>query len=155
VGKGEDAPMPRATADRLFLTALREPGLKKGSFRHWLMWTAVSLFGNLDRRLGPCAAAQVLAVWVLAVAAVSWAGGPTLAWHWWEIIVLVAAVPVLLTALGASWRAGVDLRGGWLFPQLMLVAAVVVPLLLPWPSPFEGWSPFTLLLAASASQRRR
>jgi hypothetical protein len=63
--------------------------------------------------------------------------------------VLVAAVPVLLTALGASWRAGVDLRGGWLFPQLMLVAAVVVPLLLPWPSPFEGWSPFTLLLAAT------
>jgi hypothetical protein len=40
---GTTPPVPRATADRLFLTALRDPEQKTGVFRHWLMWTAVSL----------------------------------------------------------------------------------------------------------------
>jgi hypothetical protein len=151
VGRREEAPVPRATADRLFLTALREPGQKTGAFRHWLMWTAVSLFGNLNRLLGGFCALLVLAVWILASSAVAWAWGPTLSWHWWEIVLVVAAVPTFLTLLGTSWRAGVDLTGGWLFPQLLLLAALVVPLLLEWPSPFElGWSPFTLLFVATA-----
>jgi hypothetical protein len=149
--KREEAPVPRATADRLFLTALREPGPKKGGvFRHWLMWTAVSLFGNLNRFLGVGCAVQVVAVWILGVAAVAWAWGPTLAWDWWQIVLVVAAVPAFLIALGTSWRAGVDLTGGWLCPTLLLLAAVAVPLLLAWPSPFElGWSPFTLLFVAT------
>jgi hypothetical protein len=150
VGKREEAPVPRATADRLFLTALREPGQKEGAFRHWLMWAAVSLFGNLNRLLGGCCALQVLAVWALTVAAVAWAWGPTLAWHWWEIIVIVGAAAVFLIVLGTSWRFGVDLTGGWLSPTLLLLAALVVPLVLEWPSPFElEWSPFTLLFVAT------
>ena len=76
--KGEQEPVPRATADRLFLTALRELGQEKGAFRHWLMWTAVSLFGNMNRLLGGLCALQVLVVWALTVAAVAWAWGPTL-----------------------------------------------------------------------------
>ena len=154
VGKGEEAPVPRATADRLFLTALREPGQKTGVFRHWLMWAAVSLFGNLNRLLGGCCALQVLAVWILTVSAVAWAWGPTLTWHWWVVLVVVLVVPVFLTAfltvLGTSWRAGVDLTGGWLLPTLSLLAVVVLVLLLKWPSPFElGWSPFTLIFVAT------
>lgn len=147
VGKREEAPVPRASADRLFLTALREPGQKQGVFRHWLMWSAVSLFGNLSRWLGFLCAVQVLAVWGLTAAAVAWAWDPTLAW-WWETLIIVAAVAVFLVVLGTFWRFGVDLTGGWLSPTLLLLAAVVVPLLLEWPSPFELWSPFTLLVVA-------
>jgi hypothetical protein len=119
--------VPRATADRLFLTALREPGLKKGSFRQ---------LADVDRRQPlrqPGPPARTLRRRTGAGRLGTGGGRGFLG----------------LTDLGDSWRAGVDLRGGWLFPQLMLVAALVVPLLLPWPSPFEGWSPFTLLLAAT------
>jgi hypothetical protein len=150
VEKGEEAPVPRATADRLFLTALREPGQKKGAFRHWLMWVAVSLFGNMNRLLGACCALQVLVVWVSTVAAIAWAWGPSLSSAWWQIALVVAAVPAFLIVLGSSWRAGVDLTGGWLSPTLLLLVVVVLPLLLDWPSPFElGWSPFTLLFVAT------
>jgi hypothetical protein len=148
--KGEEAPVPKATADRLFLTALRERGQKQGAFRHWLMWTAVSLFGNMNRLLGGLCSLQVLVVWALTITAVAWAWGPTLSGAWWEIVLVVAAVPAFLTVLGTSWRAGVDLTGGWLFPSLALVAVVVIPLCLEWPSPFElDWSPFTLLFVAT------
>lgn len=147
---GEEQPVAKATADRLFLTAMREPGQKTGAFRHWLMWAAVSLFGNMNKFLGGCCALHVLSVWILTVAAVAWAWAPTLSWHWWTIVVIVVAVAILLTALGTSWRAGVDLTGGWLVPTLVLLALVVIPLIGRWPSPFElGWSPFTLLFVAT------
>jgi hypothetical protein len=150
VDRGEEEPVPRATADRLFLAALREPEQKTGAFRHWLMWTAVSLFGNLNRLLGGLCALQVLAVWVLTITALAWAWGPTIAWTWWEIVLVAAAVPAGLTALGTSWRAGVDLTGGWLFPTIVLLGGVVLLLGLEWPSPFElGWSAFTLLFVAT------
>jgi hypothetical protein len=150
VDRGEQEPVPRATADRLFLTALREPGQKTAAFRHWLMWAAVSLFGNLNRLLGALCGLQVIAVWVLTGTAVAWAWGPTLAWRWWEIVLVAIGVPAFLTVLGTSWRAGVDLTGGWLSPTLLLLAVAVVPLLLEWPSPFElDWSPFTLFFVAT------
>lgn len=150
VSKGEEEPVPRATADRLFLTALREPGQKSGAFRHWLMWTAVSLFGNMNRLRGGCCVLQVFAVWILTVAAVAWAWGPALSWNWWEITLVIIAVPVSLTVLGTGWRVGVDLTGGWVSPMVLLLAAVVIPLVVTWPSPFKlGWSPFTLLFVAT------
>ena len=48
-----EPPVPRRTADRLLLAALREPGPQKGgAFRHWLMWAAVSAFGTMRWHLG-------------------------------------------------------------------------------------------------------
>ena len=47
-----EPPVPRKTADRLFLGALRESPQKAGPFRHWLMWAAVSAFGLIPHRLG-------------------------------------------------------------------------------------------------------
>ena len=150
VEKREQAPVPRSTADRLFLTALREPEQKTGAFRHWLMWAAVSLFGNLNKLLGGLCGVQVLAVWVSSIAGLAWAWGPTLAWRWWEIVLVVVAAAVFLVALGTSWRAGVDLTGGWLVPTLLLLGVVVLLLCLQWPSPFDlGWSPFTLFFVAT------
>jgi hypothetical protein len=104
----------------------------------------------MNRLLGGCCALQVVAVWVLTIAAIAWAWGPTLSWSWWEIALVIAAVPASLTAIGTSWRAGVDLTGGWLFPTLSQLAAVVVLLCFEWPSSFElGWAPFTPLFVAA------
>ena len=150
VNQGEEEPVPKATADRLFLTAMREPEQKTGVFRHWLMWAAVSLFGNMNRLLGGCCAVQVLSAWLLTVGGIAWAWGPTAAWSWWKIVLAVVAVVVLLTILGTSWRLGVDLTGGWLSPTLVVLAGVVIPLYREWPSSFQlGWSPFTLLFVAT------
>jgi hypothetical protein len=150
VGRGEEAPVPRATADRLFLTALREPEQKTGAFRHWLMWAAVSLFGNLNKLLGGVCGVQVLAVWTLSIAGLAWAWGPTLAWRWWEIVLVVAGAAAFLVVLGTSWRWGVDLTGGWLVPTLLLLGLMVLLLVLKWPSSFDlGWSPFTLFFVAT------
>jgi hypothetical protein len=75
---------------------------------------------------------------------------PTLAWDWWEIVLVAVGMLAFLTVLGTSWRAGVDLTGGWLSPTLLLLAVAVVPLVLKWPSPFDlDWSPFTLFFVAS------
>jgi len=68
-------PVPRKTADRLFLTALREPGQKAGAFRHWLMWAAVSAFGTIRHRLGILFGAHVAAVWALVSAGSRGPGG--------------------------------------------------------------------------------
>jgi Protein of unknown function (DUF1353) len=156
VKKGQEAPVSRAEADWLFLTALREPEQtlreperKAGAFRHWLMWAAVSLFGNM-KPLGSLCGFQVLAVWILTGTGVAWAWGPTLAWSWWEIVLVVIGVLAFLTVLGTSWRFGVDLTGGWLSPTLLLLAVGGVPLCLKWPSPFDlDWSPFTLFFVAT------
>jgi hypothetical protein len=142
-------PVPRKTADRLFLTALREPEQKTGVFRHWLMWAAVSAFGNMGKLLGGLFAAHVLAIWVLVIGAIAWKWGPSLTW--WEILLALAALVGFLLVLGTGWRFGVDLTGGWLAPTALLAAAVLVPLVAAWPSPFDlGWTPFTLLLVAAS-----
>jgi hypothetical protein len=45
--------MERTAADRLLLSALREPGQQKGgAFRHWLMWAAASVFGTMRSLFG-------------------------------------------------------------------------------------------------------
>ena len=151
VDKGQHEPVPRATADRLFLTALREPGQKTGTIRHWLMWVGVSLFGTMPRWLGGLFAVQVVAIWGLLVTAVAWAWGPAIwdmDWTWWEIVIAVVVIPAFLLVLGTSWRAGVDVRRGWLGPDAALAAVLAVLLTLRWTWPPEHLSPFVLLLAA-------
>ena len=138
-GLGEVPPVPRAEADRLFLAALREPEQEKpGVFRHWLMWAAVSLFGNMGPLRGIVCALHVLAVWVLTLGAVSHEWGSTVwdvvSWPWWVKVpvgaaVLALAAGIALGVLGGSWRAGVDITGGWLAPTLVLTAIVLVLLL--------------------------
>jgi hypothetical protein len=148
--KGE-ATIPRRTADRLLLSALRESPDKGGPFRHWLMWAAVSGFGTMRYRLGALFALHVVAVWALTIGAVAWAWGDGLSWWWWQILAAVVVALVFLVVLGSSWRAGVDLTGGWLVPTVLTAAIVFVPLAIEWTYPFEfDWSPFTLLLAAAA-----
>jgi hypothetical protein len=153
VDKGQHEPAPRSTADRLFLTALREPGQKTGTIRHWLMWVGVSLFGTMPRLVAGLFVVQVLAIWGLLVAAVAWAWGSAIwdmDWTWWEIVIAVAVIPAFLLALGTSWRAGVDLMGGWLAPDAALAAVLAVPLALRWTWPPKHFSPFMFLLAAGA-----
>ena len=148
---GVTPPVPRRTADRLFLTALREPGQKTGAFRHWLMWAAVSLFGNMGWRLGGLCALHVLAVWGLTIGAVVWEWGPALGVSrpWWQVLLgAIIVAPLFLIVLGTSWRAGVDLTGGWLSPMALLLIVIVVPLSL-LDSAFDLWSPSTLLVAAA------
>jgi hypothetical protein len=147
-----EAPVPRRTADRLLLSALRESPDKAGPFRHWLMWAAVSGFGTMRHRLGVLFAAHVVAVWSLTIGAVAWAWGDGIAgisWTWWQAILAGMGALVFLIVLGSSWRAGVDLAGGWLVPTLLTAAMVFVPLAIEWTYPFElDWSPFTLLAGA-------
>jgi hypothetical protein len=55
-------------------------------------------------------------------------------WPWWVKVPVGAAVLALvaglaLGVLGGSWRAGVDITGGWLAPTLVLTAIVLVLLL--------------------------
>jgi hypothetical protein len=149
---GTTAPVPRAAADRLFLTALREPAQKTGVFRHWLMWAAVSLFGTMPRLAGALCGLHVLAVWGLTIGAAVWEWGPALgvSWPWWQVVLAaLIVVPAFLIALGTSWRAGVDLTGGWLAPTALLLIAIVVPFALV-NSAFELWSPSTLFVAVTA-----
>ena len=162
VEKG-DPPVPRRTADRLFLSALREQApveagerrsRKGGAFRHWLMWAAVSAFGTMRWKLGYAFAAHLVAVWALTIWAVAWAWGDGLAWvEWspWQIALAVILGLVFLAVLGASWRTGVDVRRGWLLPMALTTALIVVPLANEWTYPLR-WelSPFTLLAGALA-----
>ncbi|HSI97037.1 MAG TPA: DUF1353 domain-containing protein [Gaiellaceae bacterium] len=149
-----DPPVPRRTADRLFLSALRESAEKAGPFRHWLMWAAVSAFGTMRYRLGLLFAAHVAAVWGLTIGAVAWAwsdGIVGISWTWWQLVLAVVAALAFLVLLGSFWRAGVDLTGGWLVPTLLTAAVVLVPLAIEWPSTFRlELSPFTLLVGAAA-----
>jgi len=146
-------PVPRRTADRLFLTALREPGPQKGgAFRHWLMWAAVSAFGTMRWRLGLAFGLHLVTVWALTIWGLVWAWGDGVAgvgWNRWQLFLVVLAGLGFLLVIGSSWRAGVDLRGGWLVPMLLACALVVVPLANEWTYPFRlEVSPFTLLAAA-------
>jgi hypothetical protein len=155
VEKPDVPPVTRPHADRLFLTALREPAQKKGVFRHWLMWAAVCAFGS-GRFLGGVLAVNALAIWGLAVGGAAWAWGPSL----WpasssagtialSAVVFALIVAFFLMALGGFWRLGVDIPRGWLAPVSVLGALVLVPLGAEWPSPFTlDWSPFTLLFPA-------
>jgi hypothetical protein len=60
----------------------------------------------------------------------------------------VAAL-AFLVVLGTSWRAGVDVKGGWLVPTVLTSAIPLVPLAIEWTYPFElELSPFTLLAGA-------
>jgi hypothetical protein len=151
----EDAepPVPRRTADRLFLNALRESPQKAGPFRHWLMWAAVSAFGTMRHRLGLLFGAHILAVWALTIGAVVWAWGDGIlgiSWTWWQVVIAAVAALAFLVVLGTSWRAGVDVTGGWLVPTVMTCAIPIVPLAIEWTYPFElELSPFTLLAGAA------
>jgi hypothetical protein len=146
-------PVPRRTADRLFLTALREPGPQKGgAFRHWLMWAAVSAFGTMRWRLGLLFGLHVVAVWALTIWAIVWAWGDGIGgvgWSAWQIVLAALVGLGFLVVVGSSWRAGVDLRGGWLFPTAMTILLIIVPLANEWTYPLElALEPFTLLVGA-------
>ena len=148
-------PVPRRTADRLFLTALREPRPQKGgAFRHWLMWAAVSAFGTMRWRLGYLFGLHLVAVWTLTIWAAVWAWGDGIGgigWSPWQIVLVALAGLVFLVVLGSSWRAGVDLRGGWLVPTALASLLIIVPLANEWTYPFElELDPFTLLVVALA-----
>ena len=154
VDKGEP-PVPRRTADRLFLSALREPGPQKGgAFRHWLMWAAVSAFGTMRWRLGLLFGLHVVAVWALTLWAIVWAWGDGIGgvgWSAWQVVLAALVGLAFLVVVGSSWRAGVDLRGGWLVPTAMTSLLVVIPLANEWTYPFElVVDPFTLLVVALA-----
>jgi hypothetical protein len=169
VDEGEP-PVARTAADRLLLTALREPDQTTGVFRHWLMWAAVSTFGTM-KKLGAVLSAHVLLIWGLLAAALVKAWGPTI-WSWgpsiwpdgwdpvpwvpdwlWNTALILAgtlvALRVFLTALGGAWRAGRRNTGGWLIPIAALAALIVVLLWLerPWSLDLQ-WSPFNLLVSA-------
>jgi hypothetical protein len=148
-----EPPVPRRTADRLFLTALREPGPQKGgAFRHWLMWAAVSAFGTMRRGLGLVFGLHLIAVWTLTIWGIVWAWGDGIAgvgWNAWQVVLAALAGLAFLVVVGSSWRAGVDLRGGWLVPTAMTTALIVAPLANEWTYPLElDLDPFTLLAAA-------
>ena len=147
-----EPPVPRKTADRLFLGALRESPQKAGPFRHWLMWAAVSAFGSIPHRLGVLFALHVALVWGLTIAALVWAwsdGIAGISWSWWQLLLAGFAGLGFLVVLGSSWRAGVDLTGGWLVPTFLTAAVVVIPLAIEWTYPFRlEVSPFTLLVGA-------
>jgi uncharacterized protein DUF1353 len=120
-------PVPRTTADRLFLNSLREADGKAGVFRHWLMWAAVSVFGTMrDRWWRPALfSLHVLFLWAALIVAVASSVGPHV-WHSpWTVariagatLVTVGAVFGFAFVMGLFWRAGIDHSGGWLAPAL-------------------------------------
>jgi Protein of unknown function (DUF1353) len=152
-------PVSRTVADRLLLTALREPELKAGRFRHWLMWAAVSVFGSMRHPLARpiLFCLNVFAVWGLFITAVAWTWGrsiwPDALWPAAtpaRVALVIVLVGVFLIVLGTSWRAGVDLRGGWLAPMALIALAILFPLSREWSGDydFDQSTPFWLLLAA-------
>jgi hypothetical protein len=68
--KGVDPPIARTAADRILLSALREPGQKKGgAFRHWLMWAAASVFGTMRSPFWLRPAGLAIHVWIVDLGA--------------------------------------------------------------------------------------
>lgn len=132
VPSGGDRPLvERSRGDRLLLTALREAPAKRGAFRHWLMWAAVSVFGTMRRPLfirSFLFSLQALAVWGLLITGLVWVWGAGIDhWDWyWKLLVAAGGLLVFEVLLGACWRAGVDTWWGpVLVPALLEVVAVV------------------------------
>lgn len=128
--EGVDPPIPRTAADRLLLSALREPGQQKGgAFRHWLMWAAASVFGTMRSPLWlrPAGlAVHVFATWGLLIGALLWMWPELWPDTWGQVVLALAAVPPFLVVMGSSWRAGANLTSGWLPTALMTVPVVVL-----------------------------
>ncbi len=126
---GVEPPIPRTAADRLLLSALREPGQQKGgAFRHWLMWAAASVFGTMRAPLWLRPAglvAHVYATWGLLVAALLWMWPELWPDTWRKVAIALAILPVFLVVIGSSWRAGANLTAGWL-PTALMAAPVVI-----------------------------
>ena len=116
------------------------------------MWAAVSAFGTMRWRLGVVFGLHLVAVWALTLWAIVWAWGDGIGgigWSAWQVVLAALVVPAFLVVVGSSWRAGVDLRGGWLVPTALTSLLIVVPLANEWTYPFElDLDPFTLLVAA-------
>ena len=101
-----EPPVPRRTADRLFLTALREPGPQKGgAFRHWLMWAAVSAFGTMRWHLGVVFGLHLVAVWALTLWAIVWAWGDGIGGIGWSMWQVVARRSSPCPRSSSSWEA--------------------------------------------------
>jgi hypothetical protein len=126
---GVAPPIPRTAADRLLLSALREPGQQKGgAFRHWLMWAAASVFGTMRAPLWlrPVGlVAHVFATWGLLIAALLWMWPELWPNTWWKVALALAVVPPFLVVMGSSWRAGANVTSGWL-PTVLMAAPVLV-----------------------------
>lgn len=146
-------PVPRTTADRLFLNSLREADGKAGVFRHWLMWAAVSVFGTMRSRIWRpiLFCAHVLLLWACFTTAVAMSLGPHV-WHspWtlWRIsgatLLTLLGVFGFAFVMGLFWRAGIDRSGGWLAPALPLLTICAI-------GAYVTWSDVTAWLYVSAA----
>lgn len=152
VGKDEQPPVPRTTADRLFLSALREDQEKTGAIRHWFMWAAVSAFGTLRNRL--LFTLNALGVWLALLVSVLIMWGP-LIWSGsvgaklLRIAVALFLVVCFAFLLGLVWRIGVyRLPVGWVLPVLALGVLILVPIFIEWHAEgLETW-PAGLLIGS-------
>jgi hypothetical protein len=154
VGKKEQPPVPRTTADRLFLSALREDPEKTGAIRHWFMWAAVSAFGTLRNRV--LFTLNALGVWVALLVSVLIMWGP-LIWSGsvggklLRIAVALFLVVCFAFLLGLVWRIGVyRLPVGWVLPVLALGALIVVPIFIEWSAEGLDTWPAWLLIGSLA-----
>ncbi|HEY3050213.1 MAG TPA: DUF1353 domain-containing protein [Gaiellaceae bacterium] len=139
--EGSAPPVERTAADRLLLQALREPGQqRRGAFRHWLMWAAVSVFGTMRAPfwLRPAGVViQVYTAWiVLMIALILLLRGEVRFGNWWHVGLTVVGLtivvlPIFLVLLGTSWRAGANVTAGWL-PTLLLLLPVLVLMAIAW-----------------------
>ncbi len=139
-GKDVAPPIPRTAADRILLSALREPGEQKGgAFRHWLMWAAASVFGTMRSPLWlrPAGlAVHVFATWGLLIAALLWMWPELWPNTWRQVALTLALVPPFLVIIGSTWRAGANVTLGWL-PTALMAAPVVVLLGIAWSGRLE------------------
>jgi hypothetical protein len=152
VDDGQVAPVTPSTADRLFLTALRERKEKRGAFRHWLMWAAVSVLGHGGRKRTYGFPGHVLAVWVLTLGGIGWAlAAVDWTWRSGTVFAFVGAfaVAALCVVAGGGWRAGVDRSWGWLIPMGVLTVFMASTAAALWIWSEHRWlSPLTCLLGA-------
>jgi Protein of unknown function (DUF1353) len=151
-------PVPRTTADRLFLNSLREADGKAGAFRHWLMWAAVSVFGTMRRRPWQPVlfCLHVLLLWASLITAVALSVGPHV-WHSpWTVPRIIGATLLTLLAvfvfafvMGLCWRSGIEIRGGWLAPAVPLLAICAVGAYFSWPDSGTWTLTFSLFIASA------
>lgn len=150
---GEEEMVARTAADRLLLTALREPGQKKGAFRHWLMWAAVSVYGTMRRPLflRPFFfSLQALAIWGLLITGLVWVWGTGIdPWQWYSKALVAAGGLILFEVLlGMFWRAGLGFRPGAVLVPVLLGAVALVALVDEWRGPGTTRAFWVLLVAA-------